>query len=156
MERMLLGCEGARMKMKPKAHFQPLTPFQSPRSIPKGPDPKPLLTHFQAHWFLLFVLFQAHFQSPYCYCMGITPGPIFEIHFIIIITRPIFKVPIIIAWVSLPGPFLKSILLLLLQGPFSKSKPSIIIIIIDSTFKTLLLSLLLIQLSKPYHYYYYY
>ena len=137
--------------------FQPLTPFQSPRSIPKGPDPKPLLTHFQAHWFLLFVLFQAHFQSPYCYCMGITPGPIFEIHFIIIITRPIFKVPIIIAWVSLPGPFLKSILLLLLlQGPFSKSKPSIIIIIIDSTFKTLLLSLLLIQLSKPYHYYYYY
>ena len=65
MERMLLGCEGAMKKMKPKAHFQPcLTHFQSPL-VPfvcsfLGPFSKFLLLLYGYH-------FQAHFWNPYYY-----------------------------------------------------------------------------------------
>ena len=77
MERMLLGCEGARMKMKPKAHFQPLTPFQSPRSIPKGPNPKPFLTHFQS----LLVPFVCSFPGPFSKSLLLLHGYHFQAHF---------------------------------------------------------------------------
>ena len=77
----------ARMKMKPKAHFQPLTPFQSPRSIPKGPDPK---THFPGPFSKSLLLlhgyhFQAHFWYPYYYYYKAHSRNLININIIIII-----------------------------------------------------------------------
>ena len=64
----------ARMKMKPKAYFQPLTPFQSPRSIPKGPDPK---THFQSP----LVPFVCSFPGPFSKSLLLLHGYHFQAHF---------------------------------------------------------------------------